>query len=484
MAKGTDLLLRQLAAAAEQLKTRELLDTFDPTRPGSKPTPTQQEIIDAVLYRKARYIVVRAGNQSGKSSTGAKAFATMFREDGVTWQRPPEWTEPLQLYVLGRTSKQVEESLHRRIISQVFEPDSIREIRQGGALQKVINKHNGNTILYFSHHNTNQAQQAVQSFTGHAAWCDELPHSERIIEELSKRVMINGGPTLLTFTPKVPNPGVKHFLDSLPERLALTVRLNMLENPAIDDEEKQIQLDTAKVMGEAMMNTILHGDWLVGERGVYNYSPGCVREVPSHYSPAWRHVESSDPAAASEHGLIVAAEDPATGFWYIVRSDYIKTKNPMETIQEVLRRTSGLNIVRRIYDSASTWYQQIAAAQGINYMPVYKKSDRKLDMIAATNQALGLNLFVAPWCTDLVDELQAAQWSEVNPTKISHAHNYHLTDALNYFVDNRPKYEGNVSDQRLTWDQEIRQYNQQKHEKQKAQSRVKRTAWGRPWTRW
>ena len=63
MAKGTDLLLRQLAAAAEQLKTRELLETFDPTRPGSKPTPAQQQIIDAVLYRKARYIVVRAGNQ-------------------------------------------------------------------------------------------------------------------------------------------------------------------------------------------------------------------------------------------------------------------------------------------------------------------------------------------------------------------------------------------------------------------------------------
>ena len=161
MAKGTDLLLRQLAAAAEQLKTRELLECFDPARPGSKPTPAQQQIIDAVLYRQARYIVVRAGNQSGKSSTGAKAFATMFREDGITWQRPPEWTEPLQLYVLGRTSKQVEESLHKRIVSQIFEPDSIREIRQGGALQKVINKHNGNTILYFSHHNTNQAQQAV-----------------------------------------------------------------------------------------------------------------------------------------------------------------------------------------------------------------------------------------------------------------------------------------------------------------------------------
>ena len=117
-------------------------------------------------------------------------------------------------------------------------------------------------------------------------------------------------------------------------------------------------------------------------------------------------------------------------------------------------------------------------------MPVYKKSDRKLDMIAATNQALGLNLFVAPWCTDLVDELQSAQWSEVNPTKISHAHNYHLTDALNYFVDNRPKYEGNEVDHKKTWDQQIREYNQQKHQNQQKQARVKRSAWGRPWTRW
>jgi hypothetical protein len=180
----------------------------------------------------------------------------MFREDGVTWKRPDIWHDSLQFYILGRTSKQVEESLHQRIIRHIHEPDSIKEIRQGGALQKIINKYNGNTILYFSHHNTNQAQQAVQSFTGHAAWCDELPASSRIIEETSKRILINKGPMLLTFTPKVPNPEVKNFLDSLPPELAMTIRINMLDNPAIDDEEKQVQLETAKVMGEAMMNTI------------------------------------------------------------------------------------------------------------------------------------------------------------------------------------------------------------------------------------
>lgn len=127
-----DTLLRQLAAAAEQLKTKELLEAFDPTRPGSKATDAQQQIINAVLQRKRRYIVVRAGNQSGKSSTGAKAFATMFREDEVTWKRPDHWHDSLQFYILGRTSKQVEESLHQRIIRHIHEPDSIKEIRQGG----------------------------------------------------------------------------------------------------------------------------------------------------------------------------------------------------------------------------------------------------------------------------------------------------------------------------------------------------------------
>ena len=478
-----DTLLRQLAAAAEQLKTKELLEAFDPTRPGSKATEAQQQIINAVLQRKRRYIVVRAGNQSGKSSTGAKAFATMFREDEVTWKRPDHWHDSLQFYILGRTSKQVEESLHQRIIRHIHEPDSIREIRQGGALQKVINKYNGNTILYFSHHNTNQAQQAVQSFTGHAAWCDELPASSRIIEETSKRILINKGPMLLTFTPKVPNPEVKHFLDSLPPELAMTIRINMLDNPAIDDEEKQVQLETARVMGESMMNTILHGDWLVGDRGVYNFRPSIIRN-PVNYSPAWRHVESSDPAAASEHGLIVAAEDPSTGHWYIIKADYLRSKNPNETINEVMRRTAGLNIVRRIYDTSATWYMQLAAAQGISYMGVYKKSDRKLDMIAASNNALGVNLFVADWCTDLVDELQSAQWSETNPTKIAHAHDYHLCDALNYFVDNRPKYEGNVVDIAKSWDQQVREYNREKHAKAQTQTKIKRSAWGRPWTRW
>lgn len=432
------------------------------------------------LYLLANGLVT---HNSGKSSTGAKAFATMFREDGVTWKRPDTWHDSLQFYILGRTSKQVEESLHQRIIRHIHEPDSIKEIRQGGALQKITNKYNGNTILYFSHHNTNQAQQAVQSFTGHAAWCDELPASSRIIEETSKRILINKGPMLLTFTPKVPNPEVKHFLDALSPELAMTIRINMLDNPAIDDEEKQVQLETARVMGESMMNTILHGDWLVGDRGVYNFRPSIIRN-PVNYSPAWRHVESSDPAAASEHGLIVAAEDPATGYWYIIKADYLRSKNPNETINEVMRRTAGLNIVRRIYDTSATWYMQLAAAQGISYMGVYKKSDRKLEMIAATNNALGVNLFVSDWCTDLVDELQSAQWSETNPTKIAHAHDYHLCDALNYFVDNRPKYEGNVTDHAKSWDQQVREYNREKQAKAQTQTKIKRSAWGRPWTRW
>ena len=298
--------MANIAQAIAGLKDKEFLDSFDPLRVGSRPTAQQSKIISAFLNREKKYIVVRAGNQSGKSATGMKAIAVMLREDqNDTWKRPKHWVGELLILCLAKQLKQAEESLLPKLTRHLKE-GTYRIVKQGNALNKLV-MNNGNTCLFFSHHNANQSRDAVQSFTAHAVMLDELPADPAIIEELDKRVLVNKGSILLTFTPKVPAPRVKNYLEALPEDRVLNIALSSLDNPSMDAETKEGMLSDAKARGEAFLNTILYGAWLQGERAVFLFNPEpCLRPLPEHYSPqAWRHRLVVDPASASSTGFMV-----------------------------------------------------------------------------------------------------------------------------------------------------------------------------------
>ena len=444
--------MANIAQAIAGLKDKEFLDSFDPLRVGSRPTAQQSKIISAFLNREKKYIVVRAGNQSGKSATGMKAIAVMLREDpNDTWKRPKHWVGELLILCLAKQLKQAEESLLPKLTRHLKE-GTYRIVKQGNALNKLV-MNNGNTCLFFSHHNANQSRDAVQSFTAHAVMLDELPADPAIIEELDKRVLVNKGSILLTFTPKVPAPRVKNYLEALPEDRVLNIALSSLDNPSMDAETKEGMLSDAKARGEAFLNTILYGAWLQGERAVFLFNPEtCLRPLPEHYSPqAWRHMLVVDPASASSTGCLVAGEDPQTGSWFVIHGSYIlKGLDPYAQVKEAERRAAPYRITRRIYDSAATWFYDSAKTLGYSYMPVMNKANNKLEMIQGINSALGRSLFIVPeQAVDLEEELAGAQWSESAREHISHGHEYHLSDTLAYMLVSKPIFNGQTTDGQL-----------------------------------
>src|SRR5690606_2381133 len=128
---------------------------------------------------------------------------------------------------------------------------------------------------------------------------------------------------------------------------------------------------------------------------------------PSNYSPSWRHVVSVDPALASALGLVVAAEDPNTNCWYVIKAKYISgILVPTEIEETVWKETCNYNVVRRVSDPHEVWFIQTARAAGRNYRGVYKKTDRKAELIKNFQQALGTKLFICDDCTDLITEIQ------------------------------------------------------------------------------
>lgn len=436
-----------LKQAMELLQDRERLERFDGEFPGSRANSYQQTIIDD--FTKTRIQIVKAGNQSGKTATGARLVAHMLAETLPGWKRPDNWSKaPLLILAVGRVSTQVEKSLYSKIKAHFKNPlEELKEVRQGGMLQQVVHRATGNTILFASHHNDNEAREKLQSFVAHMVWLDEMPGTLSLFEELLLRVQANRGYFIATFTPKVRNEEIRKWVDNLKEPYGKVYQLPMKSNPRYASAEAWAEIEAKyETYSEAFKNCIFYGDWMSAETAVYEFDSNKMVREPVNYHAGWRHVASEDPALQSKHGQVVFAECPDTHHWYVVMADYIEgIYVPEDLVKKVNDRIAHLRIVRRVADAASTWFIGQASKMGFAYNTAYDKNNRKPEMMKNLQAALGQKLFIAPWCDRLVTELGEMQWSETAADKIINVHKYHLHDAAMYGLDCLPKPEATPS---------------------------------------
>lgn len=466
-----------LIDAVQRYKRLQVLECYDPINPDSRPTPAQLEVLRDINHISHRYVT--SGNQSGKSQLGARECVWVLTETHPFWKRRPEWgDEPLQLLVIGRVTKQVEEVLWRKI-SGFLDLDQCHIQRVGGVIQKVTYKPTGNTIIFLSHHNEREAREKAQAYTASWVWIDELPSNVRLLEELHRRIQAKRGYFLATFTPKTPNKEIKELVDNGKAPVSRKYQFAMLDNPIYSEEQKRDILASLETYPEAYRRTILLGDWYAGDSKVYQFDDNMV-EAPEGYHAGWRHVESSDPAVSSKFGFTVWAENPSTGVWYLIRADYISgIPVPSDIFKEVQRRLAGLNVVSRICDGHESWWVGTAAGEGVHYTSPYSKNTRKAELIKNLQQALSDGkLKVAPWCTDFIKEIESCQWSETADRKIVNSSSYHLLDASTYMVDCRPK--GVTVKPALSWEAELRAGNEARKKAEARQAQMntrRRTTW-------
>lgn len=444
-----------LAFAAERYRRLQLVDCFDPNNFQSKPTEPQLTLFKEFGKIRKQYIV--AGNQSGKSQSCSRLTAWVFADNHPYWSRPKEWgQEPVFILVCGRTGKQLEDSLIPRICAYLPESD-YKVIRTGNIVQRLEHK-NGNRIVFQSLENANVARERVQSYLAHLVWVDEMPSTSSLIDELQTRLYSKSGYFLASFTPLVHNPDIRKIVDNAKLPDAKVYRFKMFDNPLYHSEEKQREVLAAySHLPEMVLNCRLYGNWMEPEQAVWSINRDFMVQTPPDYHPSWRHVEASDPAVSSKFGLVLLAEDPRTGIWYCIRDDYIQgIAAPDDIVAEVIRRTSGVNIVRRICDPHETWYLGQANKAKLNYL-CPKKDGRKDELIKGLQTALSSGkLKLAPWCTKVLNELEGAHWSEAdtNRSKIVGGSKLHNSDCLQYFVDLMPSPTKDTSS--LPWHEQLR----------------------------
>lgn len=435
--------LKALVALSRQQHKIEKRELFDPDVPYSTPTAAQQEILNDFGKVQQQWLV--CGNRSGKTMTVSRICAWVLEETHPTWKRPERWgTKPLLIVFVAKSSKIAETEIWDGKIKRFLEPGSYKEVRSGMILQKVV-MNNGNTLIFQSMENINLARERVQAYTAHLALIDEMPSSDKLIEELITRIVTTGGYFLAAFTPLLLNQKIRKRVDNAAMPHAKHYRLKMFDNPALTDQDKENYLQANAHLSAAELNARLNGDWISPENAVYFWDADkMLLPLPGHYSPLWRHVESIDPASNTT-GLSVFAEDPQTGNWYMVKAWYLTIAEPNALVQKVIELTAPYNIVKRVIDSGySAWFVPLAKLYGRTYSFPYNKTDgRKMDLIKQLQFALGGRLFVADTQdTQLfVDEVTTCYWSDTDNPKIVKSSRFHLLDTAQYFVDCMPKYE-------------------------------------------
>lgn len=470
----SDIIQTNLHTAINKLKSIERIKCFDAFVADSRPTEKQQQVFRDIATVMCRYVV--AGNQSGKSQMGAREVSWIFNHQHPHWDTKKQFGDtPILILVIGRVGEQVETELWGRKIKPFLEPNTYKEIRTGNSLQRVVHKDNGNTIVFLSHHNVNEAREKAQAFTAAYVWLDEMPRSLSLVVELELRTIANNGRMLTTFTPLIREPRIKDKIESVELPVGKKYQFAMLDNPIYQGREEEIAQRFASVP-EDERNARLYGEWFKGGMQVYNFNTKDII-TPKNYHPNWVHIECIDPAASGKAGLVLLANEPDTNKWYVVKAVYIKGVAPTDLLEEVAQQTKGYNIIRKVCDPHETWYIKEAAKQKRYYTGVYKKNERKHELIKNLGEALNHKIVITEWVPLLIDELDSCMWSEDREDKIIGASRFHLLDCLQYGLDNLPKM--SETPKPKTWEQQLRSDNKKRVERKAKLLARRRSGWRR-----
>lgn len=395
----------------------------------------------------------------------------MMREDpGSWWKRPERWgTGPLTFLYVGQGHKQLISDFLAKF-KAFFGEDELHVKLVGGMLFSITFKPNGNTIYFYVHDNVQLLRERVQAVAAHTAFIDEMPKGSmaiKAIEEITARLTDYRGYLIMSFTPKSLNREIKKWVESLEPPLGRKYTLSFLANPAMDEEAKQQRIASIANHSAAYQKTLLEGDWLQGDNLVFPTVEEAYRG-PIGYAPHWRHVVGFDPGMSSACGVVWLAEDPSTCLWYVVRAYYYESlKDPEKSIELLQADIKGINVAKVVYDPASDWWAQLAAKRGVRPLDCpADKNNRKDEMIANVQLSLGSNVFISPWCEELIEELNTMSWSPTVEGKIQANSKFHCADALRYAIDCLPA----ASRQQAaasSWEADLRQQNERWKQKEK-----------------
>lgn len=225
-----DALFSQLSALPEKqqeairgklqsIERRDRLATY-------APYPKQREFHAAGAHHRERLFM--AGNQLGKTLSGAAEVAIHLTGLYPDWWQGKRWTKPTQWWVAGETQETTRDTIQRHLIGPPSQPDewgtgwipgraiAKKPTMQGGtpdAIDTVLVKHVSGGLSEMAFKSYGKGREKWQAATLDGIWFDEECDISVYMEGLTRTNATNGI-VFLTFTPlKGVSDVVSLFLD-------------------------------------------------------------------------------------------------------------------------------------------------------------------------------------------------------------------------------------------------------------------------------
>jgi len=200
-----------------------------------EPYPKQREFLDAGATKRERLLI--AGNQNGKTHTGAFEIACHLTGLYPEWWQGRRFDRPVKVWVCGETSLVVRDVQQKKLCGEpgvdsafgtgmipkdlfVDKPSLARGITDAYDTIQVRHVSGGVSVARFKSYE--QGRTKFQGESIDIGWADEEP-PEDVYAELLTRTVATGGMVFVTFTPlKGRSAVVLRFLDEPDDNRSVT----------------------------------------------------------------------------------------------------------------------------------------------------------------------------------------------------------------------------------------------------------------------
>lgn len=283
-----------LKAAAER-KTYRKLDFY-------RPYPKQEQFIE--LSATHRETMLRGGNRTGKSDTGAAIVAIHATGEYPAWWRGKRFNNPVRIWCAGVSADAVRGIQQTKLCGPYGNPEALGtgyipkesiadkpSLSRGvtDAYDTVLVRHKTGGVSSIQFKSYEQGREKFQGEACHVVWLDEEPDPEVYSESLA-RIGDTEGILFVTFTPlKGRTTMVDKFLgEQHPDRAEVNITLYEAEHLSeaqrqkiIDGypaHEKEARINGTPMMGEGRVFDGISQEMITEETLEY---------LPPHWVKLW-----------------------------------------------------------------------------------------------------------------------------------------------------------------------------------------------------
>lgn len=216
-----------------------------------QPYPKQQRFHAEGAVKRER--LLRAGNQLGKTYSGAAEMAYHLTGEYPDWWQGRRWDRPIEAWAGGKDGISVRDSLVKLLLGPadargtgfipkraiVGDPASSRNAP--GSIDNVVIRHKSGDSSHLTFKTYLQGREQWQAASLDLVWLDEEPSLEIYTEALS-RTNATGGMLYMTFTPLLGMSSVvrRFLMEASPDRSDTNLTIDDAEHIPLADRQKII----------------------------------------------------------------------------------------------------------------------------------------------------------------------------------------------------------------------------------------------------